>query len=139
MELSLILGILSLVISIIAIGIAIKSDRMMKSIANLEYDEKLAIMASHSERIKTDKTLGSIERVKNDFSAVSHLQKYADSTRKEKLIEDYIIPIVKTVLDDSNLRGDCTVAITEIIDIALRYGIGTDKLKSLRQRLRGNE
>lgn len=38
MELSLILGILSLVISIIAVGIAIKSDRKMKSIANLEYD-----------------------------------------------------------------------------------------------------
>lgn len=61
MELSLILGILSLVIAIIAIGIAIKSDRMMKSIANFEYDEKLAIMASHIERIKTDKTLGKSE------------------------------------------------------------------------------
>lgn len=61
MELSLILGILSLVIAIIAIGIAIKSDRMMKSIANFEYDEKLAIMASHLERIKTDKTLGKSE------------------------------------------------------------------------------
>lgn len=61
MELSLILGILSLVIAIIAIGIAIKSDRMMKSIANFAYDEKLAIMASHIERIKTDKTLGKSE------------------------------------------------------------------------------
>ncbi len=139
MELSLVLGILSLAISIIAIGIAIKSDRMMKSIANLEYDEKLAIMASHSEKIKTDKSLGFIERIKNDFSAVSNLQVYANSKRKEKLIEDYIIPIVETVLNDSNLRSECAVVISEIIDIALWYGIATDRIKSLRQRLRGNK
>ncbi|MCZ7399173.1 MAG: hypothetical protein O8C62_05740 [Candidatus Methanoperedens sp.] len=137
MEFSLMLGILSFAISIIAIGITIKSDRMMKSIANLEYDEKLAIMASHSEKIKTDKSLGFLERIKNDFSAVSNLQVYANSKRKEKLIEDYIIPIVETVLNDSNLRSECAVVISEIIDIALGYGIATDRIKNLRQRLRG--
>ena len=48
------LGILSFSISIIAIVIAIISDRMMRAIANLEYDEKLAIMADHSEKIKKE-------------------------------------------------------------------------------------
>ena len=49
-----ILGILSLIISFIAILIAKKSDWMMEAIANLEYDEKLAIMADHSEKIKKE-------------------------------------------------------------------------------------
>ena len=48
------LGILSFIISIFAIKIAKKSDQMMRAIANLEYDEKLAIMADHSEKIKND-------------------------------------------------------------------------------------
>ena len=130
------LGMLSFIISIIAIVIATKSDQKMKAIVNLEYDEKLAIMASHSERIKTDKSLGSIERIKNDFSAVSNLQKYADDKKKEKLIEDYIIPILETILNDGEVSGQRAVAVDEIINIALKYNISADKIKSLRQKLR---
>jgi len=137
MELSLILGILSFIISIVAIVIAIKSGRIIKAIANLEYDEKLAIMASHSERIKTDKTLGSIERLKNDFSAVSNLQRYANNKKKEELIENYIVPILESILE-GKVSGQCAVATAELIDIALKYNIATEKLKNFRQLLRRN-
>jgi len=132
------LGILSFIISIFAIKIAKKSDQMMRAIANLEYDEKLAIMASHSERIKNDKSSGYIERIKNDFSAVSNLQKYADEKKKEKLIEDYIIPILETILNDGEVSGQRAVAVNEIINIALKYNIATEKIKSLRQKMRNN-
>jgi len=129
------IGILSFIISIIAIVIAIKSDWMMRAVANLEYDEKLAIMASHSEGIKNEKSLGSIERIKNDFSAASNLQKYADEKKKEKLIEDYIIPILEIILNNE-ISGQSAVAVAEIINIALKYNIATDNLKKLRQKLR---
>ena len=109
---------------------------MMESVANLEYDEKLAIMASHSEKIKNDKTLGFIERIKNDFSAASNLQKYADSKKKEELIENYIIPILETVLNDGEVKGAVAIAVNEIIDITLKYNIATDNIKRLKQRLR---
>ena len=107
----------------------------MRAVANLEYDEKLAIMASHSEGIKNEKSLGSIERIKNDFSAASNLQKYADEKKKEKLIEDYIIPILEIILNNE-ISGQSAVAVAEIINIALKYNIATDNLKKLRQKLR---
>jgi len=138
LSLSVGLGILSCSISIIAIVIAIISDRMMRAIANLEYDEKLAIMADHSEKIKKNKSWGSIERIKNDFSAVSNLQKYADEKKKEKLIEDYIIPILETILNDGEISSQRAVAVYEIINIALKYNIATEKIKSLRQKMRNN-
>lgn len=132
----ILLGIIAIGISIIAIYISIKSDKRMKALASLEFDEKLAVMASHSERIKTDKSLGFIERIKNDFSAASNLQKYADAKKKEELIENYILPILKTILNDEKVSGQSAVATAEIIDIALKYNVATDKIKSLRQILR---
>ena len=135
MALSVILGILSFFISIVAIGIAIYSHVMMKSIANLEYDEKLAIMASHKEGIKSNKSSVFIERIKNDFSAVSNL-KFADSRKKEELIDNYIIPILETVLNDGEVSGAVAIPLKEIIDIALKYNIANDKIKSLKQKLR---
>jgi len=135
------LGILSFIISIIAIIIAITSDRKMIAIANSAYDEKLAIMADHCEKIKKNKSLGFIERIKYDFSAVSNLQKYADVKKKEKLIEDYIIPILETILNDREISSQraVAVAVNEIIDIALKYNIATEKIKSLRQKMRNDQ
>lgn len=137
--LSIGLGIVSFGISIIAIVIAIKSNRKMKAMANLEYDEKLAIMASHSERVKMDKSLCSIERIKNDFSAVSNLRKYADYKKKEELIENYIIPILKRILNNGEVSGQRAVTIAEIIDIALKYNIATDKIKTFKQKMRNGQ
>lgn len=136
MEISILLGIIAIGISIIALIISFKSDKRIEALANLEFDEKLAVMASHSERIKADKSLSSIERIKNDFSAVSNLQKYANSKKKEELIENYIIPILETILNGEKVSGQRAVATAEIIDIALKYNIATDKIKSLKQRLR---
>ena len=131
----ILLGIISIFVSAIALYISIRSDQKMKALANLEFDEKLAVMASHSGRIKTDRSLSFIETIKNDFSAVSNLQKYADRKKKEELIENYIIPILENILNNK-ISGQSAVAVAEIIDIALKYNIATDKLKKLRQKLR---
>lgn len=131
----IVLGIIAFGVSVIALYISIRSDQRMKDLANLEFDEKLAVMASHSERIKTNRSLGFIETIKNDFSAVSNLQKYADRKKKEELIENYIIPILEDILNNK-ISGQSAVAVAEIIDIALKYNISTDNLKKLRQKLR---
>lgn len=139
MDFSLALGMFSLVISLVALLIAMQSARMMKSVANLEYDEKLAVMASHSEKIKADKSLRLIETIRNDFYAVSNLQKYASNEKKDRLIEDYIIPILKETIGNENMNAQQAIAIKDIIDIALKYDIASDKVKNLRQRLRQNQ
>jgi len=135
MEMEIVLGIIAIVVSAIALYISIRSGQRMKDLANLEFDEKLAVMASHRERIKTNRSLGFIETIKNDFSAVSNLQKYADRKKKEELIENYIIPILEDILNNK-ISGQSAVAVAEIINIALKYNISTDNLKKLRQKLR---
>jgi len=139
MDVSLALGMFSLVISLVALFIAMQSARMMKSVANLEYDEKLAVMASHSEKIKADKSLRLIETIRNDFYAVSNLKKYASNEKKDRLIEDYIIPILKETIGSENMNAQQAIAIKDIIDIALKYDIASDKVKNLRQKLRQNQ
>ena len=131
----IVLGVIAISMSAIALYISIRSDQRMKDLANLEFDEKLAVMASHRERIKTNRSLGFIETIKNDFSAVSNLQKYADRKKKEELIENYIIPILEDILNNK-ISGQSAVAVAEIINIALKYNISTDNLKKLRQKLR---
>ena len=110
----IVLGIIAISMSAIALYISIRSDQRMKDLANLEFDEKLAVMASHSERIKTNRSLGFIETIKNDFSAVSNLQKYADRKKKEELIENYIIPILEDILNNK-ISGQSAVAVAELI------------------------
>ena len=131
----IVLGVIAVSMSAIALYISIRSDQRMKDLANLEFDEKLAVMASHRERIKTNRSLGFIETIKNDFSAISNLQKYADRKKKEELIENYIIPILEDILNNK-ISGQSAVAVAEIINIALKYNISTDNLKKLRQKLR---
>src|SRR2546428_4686419 len=98
MTLSTGLGVISVIASVIACVIAIRSDHIVKSMANLEYDEKLGVMAHHRDAVKTDKSLGEIELIKHDFRAVSNLQKYASKMKREELIENHIIPILEEIL-----------------------------------------
>jgi len=135
MEMEILFGIIAIGMSAIALYISIRSDQRMRALANLEFDEKLAVMASHSERIKTNRSLGFIETIKNDFSAVSNLQKYVGRKKKEELIENYIIPILEIILNNE-ISGQSAVAVAEIINIALKYNIATINLKKLRQKLR---
>lgn len=130
------LGIVALIASAIAIGIAIKSDRVVKAISNLSFDEKLAMMAIYLINTKTDKSRGIIERIRNDFSAVSNLKDYTKSDRKEKLIVFYIIPILDNLLDGGNIHGESAVLIKEIIDVAQSYNIQSDKISNIRLKLR---
>lgn len=133
MELSVI------VISGIAVGIAAYSHIVMRAVANLDYDEKLATIASHSERIKTKKSLNTIETIKYDFSAVSNLRWYASREKKEKLIRDFIIPILEEIIDSENVSGESAIAVGDIIKTAQKYKIDTDKINELRQKLRATE
>jgi len=130
------LGIVALIASAIAIGIAIKSDRVIKAISNLSFDEKIAMMGIYLIKTKTDTSRGIIERIRNDFSAVSNLKDYTASDRKEKLIGYYIIPILDNLLEGGNIHDESAVLIKEIIDIAQSYNIQREKISNIRLKLR---
>jgi hypothetical protein len=130
------LGALSLLVSVVAVWIAISSDRRMRALSNLEFQEKLAAMAGHLNAVKQDKSPLRAERIRNDLVAVSSLQEYAPAEEQEKLIRDYVIPILKEYLGTKMDQG-VAITVKEIIEIALSYGIESSELGSLRQRARG--
>lgn len=137
-KVALALGALSVVISAAALIIARCSDRMMKALGNLHYDEKMAMMNAHLRRIRSEKTktLESIEALKYDFWAVTSLRAYADSEKKEKLIRHYIIPMVEELLRGPTLEGPSATALQDILETAEEYNIGLDDIKELGRKFR---
>jgi len=135
-DIALGLGLLSLLISAVAVWIAIRSDRRMKALSNLEFQEKLAAMAGHLRNLKQDKSSLHAERIRNDLAAVSSLKNYASKENQEKLIRDYVIPILQEYLRGKMEQG-VAITVKDIIDIALSYRIESAELESLRQRARG--
>ncbi|HAW57895.1 MAG TPA: hypothetical protein DCX03_02585 [Bacteroidales bacterium] len=135
-NLALYLGVISLLISVFAAWLAVSSDRRMKALSNLQFQEKLAVMANHLKNIASDKSSLRAETILNDFEGASHLREYASKDKKEKLIRDYIIPILKIYLNDRADQG-LAIAAKGIIDIALPYQIDLNELEKLRQKTRG--
>ena len=133
--LGILLGILAVIASGVAICIAVKSDRIIKSIFNLNFDEKIAMMSMYNADIKLLRTIASTERIKNDFVAVSNLKYYASDDRKEKLIIDYVIPIIDSVLGLDGISTNQAVLLNDIIGIALDYNIKREEIIALRLKL----
>lgn len=132
-----ILGLLSLVIAVLALVNTRKTDRIIRAIANLEYDEKLAIMAVHLGNLRKNNELTAVENARNDLHAVSNLKGYASLERKERLIRDYVIPMIQACIQRNNLTGGVAVAVNDMIDAALTYGTEVATLERLRQQVRG--
>ncbi len=130
------LGILSLLVSAFAVWLAIVSDRRMKALSNLQFQEKLAIMASHLKNLRVDKSVLGAERILNDLEGASHLRKYVAKEKQEKLIRDYVVPMLKEYLSDKMEQG-LAISVKGIIDIAVSYRIESFELESLRQKARG--
>ncbi|MGH8500533.1 MAG: hypothetical protein ACRERV_17230 [Methylococcales bacterium] len=133
---ALALGALSFLISVVALWLAIISDRRMQALSNLEFQEKLATMARHLSNIRQDRSSLGAEQILNDLAAASSLQKYASKEKQEKLIRDYVIPILKEYLS-SGMEQGVAITVNRIIDIALSYGIESSELKTLQQHSRG--
>lgn len=105
------LGGLSVAIAVLAVILTIvlskKSSKQMKAIANLDFDEKAAMMAFYAE-------LNVLERFKWDLSALTHVAEWVENSKLKK--------VIKTVDDFVALRkpgatGDELKTIKEIEDL----------------------
>jgi len=115
-----------MVIAGIALILAVWTEFRVRAIANLQFDEKLAMMAGY---------LGSeLNRVEYDLRAVSNLRYFASCRRKKALINTWIIPFVRRCVTQSFYEEDANT-LENIIDIALRYGIHTGTLNELKQQI----
>lgn len=92
-------------------------------------------MAVHLGKLRNDNSLTAVEVARNDLRAVSNLRGYASPERKERLIRDYVIPMIQACTG-RNLTGGVAIAVNEMIDVALAYGLETPTLEGLRQQVR---
>lgn len=135
-NLALGLGVLSFIVSAFALYLAITSDYRMKALSNLQFQEKLAIMANHLMNINGNKSSLVAERILNDFEGATHLRRYVTKDKQEKMIRDYVIPMLNEFLKEKMEQGSA-INIKGIIDVAVSYQIETSELEKLRQKTRG--
>ncbi len=135
-NLAFVLGIISLVISVLALCLAIISDKRMKALANLHFQEKLAIMANHLRTLSGDKSPLFAERILYDLEGASYLREYISKERKGLLIRDYVIPILTQYLSEEMERG-VGISVKRIFDLANSYQIESPELEKIRQKARG--
>ncbi len=136
---AILLGVLAVGTSMIAVWIAHKADRKMQALADLNYDEKLAVFAGIRNKVKDDCSTAAIESIRNNFRAISSLYNFASKKRREELINNYIIPILETVTKRGNLDHGSVIALHDVIEIALRHDIERERIRMLQQRLRGEQ
>lgn len=108
----------------------------IEALASLEFDEKLASMAGYKKNVVEGKDI-NIEKIKNDFLAVSNLKGWIDPKKREELIVNYIMPIIENALEKGDVVRNYAEAkaLNEIIEIALEYNIETDKFKKFKKKL----
>lgn len=146
--LALILGIESVILSKKANKLADQSDKKMKALADSQIDEKLAIMAEHlkeslvgskntaelkNQEKEQDYWLNEIRRIQSDFNAVTDLKEYASPEKKQKLIENYIVPILEalnTIKENIPMSSEWNDILTEIAKTAWTYDIKTETIES---------
>ena len=102
----------------------------IEAMANLEFDEKLAVMASYKRRALSGELYDFVEMIRNDLRAATHLKDLVERSMRETLVRDYILIIVESALNDIRLmdNSDKRQAIKEIIQIALQYNLEVDRL-----------
>ncbi len=75
--------------------------------------------------------------MRNDFFAVSNLHKYASKIKKERLIKDYLIPLIRLLIANEDLSRECMIPLNEIIEKALQYNIDSNNIQNFKEQLRG--
>jgi hypothetical protein len=96
--------------------ISFKTDDLVKSLAYLNFDEKVAIIGTYinfigQEYYIDEKYKINIHRLKSDLSAVSHLQEDISQEEKEDLLKN-INPYIESLIlhidrfDDAQIKQD---------------------------------
>ena len=136
--LSGVISICSLILAFVAITLSMRSNRIIASLGNLEYDEKLAVMSGHVRNVRDDDDVALIRKIKHDFMAVSNLKRYASSQKKEDLIHECVIPIVRAAIENNRVSGSYAFCLKDMLETALDYGVDTSVIKELLDKLKAS-
>ena len=117
--------------TLVALVLAVKSDKQVDAICDLHFDEKIALMANYKD-MALQNQLECLTPVLYDFRAITYLFKYSAPEKKEELIKKNLIPTLNSVVNGLNeLSESDEDTIYEIIQLAMKYNIEMDKLKNI--------
>jgi hypothetical protein len=83
------LGLIAIGVAGIAIWVSLKTDELVHSLSDLNFDEKIAAITGYTKNGDPS----SLEQLKFDLEAVSHIQEYASPKQKyelHKIVDAYI-------------------------------------------------
>jgi len=80
-------GITSIGIAFLGAWMGRKSDNKMKAIANLEFDEKGAMMEEYEAFFSNNFDKGKFERFRWDLEAIAHVAKWAAKDKRDRVSE----------------------------------------------------
>lgn len=85
------IGLIGVGVGFVAVSLSLKTDKLVKSIADLNFDEKIAAIKGYSKEFNRHKIEDKneikkgLDRLYWDLKAVSHLKKYASKEQKTEL------------------------------------------------------
>jgi len=80
-------GITGLGVGFLAAWMGRKSDNKMKAIANLEFDEKAAMLEGYEAFFSKNFDKGKFERFRWDLEAIAHVAKWAAKDKRDRVSE----------------------------------------------------
>lgn len=97
------MSVIAIGVAVLAIHFSLKTDELVKSLADLNFDEKIAAIIGYVKIIdfKNNNNFSKdiLHRLNWDFKAVSRLQKYASNEQKNELIK-----IIDSFIEHSKLN-----------------------------------
>ena len=133
---NLALAILAVLISLFALAIAIYSELRMRALAQLEFDEKRAVLTREREFAESQAQI-NIETASLNFQAVSNIRRWIPKEKRSALITLVVKPIVESALKNEEILKSFpqAKALEQMITTAIQYGVEADRFRDFLQQL----
>jgi hypothetical protein len=126
--LALLVGVISFPVSVAALRLAIHTDHLVTGMANAQFDQKAWSLQDQRQKIEGG-TLDSAVAMATDVKALSRIASVADEDVKTRLMEDSVLPAIKT-LEGTGLSQFPVIqqAASELVESAKEWGVLEDEV-----------
>jgi len=128
---SLTLGAISVVLAIV---LSRRTDKVVKALSGLEFDEKRAMISRYCAEVarggQDDEYLRQMEA---DVSALAHLKDYIPEDARERLVRGDLLPALQRL--ESQQPVPKLASVQRMVDETLKFGVCDDALKQLQSDL----
>jgi hypothetical protein len=130
------LAMVAIDISILALGVSLKTDALISAMADLNFDEKIAVMSAYMRGVVLPKNISDsinfLCRLRYDLSAIARIHYHASPEQKKELentiIRPHVLDLIHEKENNPNAHVEERKHIAEIKKSVIEI-YGTDILK----------